>query len=63
MPFPPLRRADWGNDQLKSFTAETAAWEHRVHAITADGYFKIAIRKHPVADACSHSNGTRATAL
>ena len=45
-PLQPVRRADWGNEQLLFFMAETKHWDWRVHAVTADGYFKLAIKKH-----------------
>ncbi|MFK4794782.1 HNH endonuclease [Sphingobium sp. ZW T5_29] len=47
MPLPPVRRADWGNAQLRFFMTETGNWDGRVHAVTADGYFRLAIKKHP----------------
>jgi hypothetical protein len=46
-PIQPVRRADWGNEQLRFFMAEIEDWDWRVHAVTADGYFKLAIKKHP----------------
>lgn len=46
-PLQPVRRADWGNEQLRFFMSETKEWDWRVHAITADGYFKLTIKKHP----------------
>lgn len=46
-PLQPVRRADWGNEQLRFFMTETKGWDWRVHAVTADGYFKLAIKKHP----------------
>lgn len=46
-PLQPVRRADWGNEQLRFFMAETKDWDWRVHAVTADGYFKLAIKKRP----------------
>jgi len=42
-----VRRRDWGNDQLRFFMDLTTEWESRVHSITAEGYFKLAIQKHP----------------
>ncbi len=49
--FPLLQtpRADWGNRLHRSFMESVVAWEPRVLASTADGYFKIAIRRHPTA--------------
>lgn len=46
-PLQPVLRSDWGNDELMFFVAETKDWDWRVHAVTADGYFKLAIKKHP----------------
>lgn len=46
MPLPPVRRADWGNDRLRFFMSTTASWDPALLAVTADGYFKVAIRKH-----------------
>lgn len=44
-PLQSARRADWGNEQLRHFMAKTNDWDWRVHAVTADGYFKLAIKK------------------
>lgn len=40
-------RSDWGNERLAAFADMTKDWEHRVHALGADGYFKIMIRRAP----------------
>ena len=45
-PLQPVRRADWGNEQLRFFMEETKDWDWRVYAVTADGYFKLTIKKH-----------------
>jgi hypothetical protein len=41
------RKGDWGNTRQRSFIAAVADWERRVHAVTAAGYFKLAIRRNP----------------
>lgn len=40
-------RLDWGNDVHVAFMNLVVAWEPRVLAATADGYFKVVIRRHP----------------
>lgn len=40
-------RMDWGNDVHVGFMKAVVDWDIRVLAAGADGYFKIAIRKHP----------------
>lgn len=47
--FPVLetRRADWGNAIHRAFMEVVLEWEPRVFATTADGHFKIVIRRHP----------------
>jgi len=40
-------RSDWGNRLHQSFMEMVSSWELRVRATTADGHFKVAIRKHP----------------
>jgi hypothetical protein len=52
-PLTPVRRSDWGNEQQKFFMNLTVDWDPLVHAITAEGYFKLAIKKHPDHDAWS----------
>lgn len=47
--FDLARRADWGNTLQRSFMKAVRDWEHRVHAVTADGYFKVEMRRHPSA--------------
>jgi hypothetical protein len=46
-------RNDWGNPVMHGFMKAVVAWEPRVLASTAEGFFKIAIRKHPEADCWS----------
>lgn len=38
-------KADWGNDIMKWFMQETKEWDVRLHAVTAQEYFKISFRK------------------
>lgn len=47
--FPVLEaiRSDWGNPVHRAFMASVIDWEPRVLATGADGYFKVAIRRHP----------------
>jgi hypothetical protein len=47
--FPLLtaKRADWGSTQLRWFMNHVRDWRVRVHAIGADGFFKILIRRDP----------------
>lgn len=46
-------RSDWGNNVLRAFADAVMSWEPRVLGATADGFFKIALRKHPIADTWS----------
>lgn len=46
-------RSDWGNPAMRGFMDAVVAWEPRVLAIGADGFFKIAIRRHPAAECWS----------
>lgn len=39
-------RPDWGNAALKAFMNKTIEWEPLLIAPAADGFFKIAIRRH-----------------
>jgi len=50
--FPVLavRRADWGAARARWFMEIARTWHLRVHAIAADGFCKILIRKSPDAD-------------
>ena len=53
--FPVLEvaNADWGNPIHRAFMDAVVDWEPRVLAVTADGFFKIAIRRHPSAESWS----------
>ena len=42
-------RSDWGNPVLSAFADAVADWHPRVMAVNADGFYKIAIKKHPQA--------------
>ena len=49
------RRCDWGNMRLNSFSEQVKDWEPRLLSTSsiADGYYKVAIRRHPNADCWS----------
>ncbi len=54
--FHPLSYAhhgDWGNFLHKSFMAAVFEWEPRWKSITADGFFRSIIRRHPDAECWS----------
>ena len=42
-------RSDWGNSALTTFADAVADWAPRVVAATADGFYKIIIKRHPQA--------------
>lgn len=42
-----VRREDWGNPIMRGFMEATRDWEWRLHAVTADGFFKAWTRIHP----------------
>lgn len=44
-PLLAVRREDWGNPQLAWFENETKGWLPRLNAITADGFYKVWIRR------------------
>lgn len=46
-------RGDWGNPVHQAFSEAVVDWEPRVMACNADGFFKLALRKHPDADCWS----------
>jgi len=53
MPVAYSFRSDWGNAIQLAFMGAVVDWEPRVLAGTADGFFKIAVRRHPdIAVAC-----------
>jgi hypothetical protein len=50
------RKADWGNERMVSFAEKVYEWEPRLIVdCIADGYAKVAIRKHPEAHCWSWS--------
>lgn len=42
-----LQRINWGDAKSRWFMEATRSWELRVHGVTAEGFFKVAIRKCP----------------
>lgn len=46
-------RSDWGNPLVRSFMDSVIGWEPRLIAITAEGFYKVAIRRHPEAECWS----------
>lgn len=46
-PLAAVRRADWGAPRLRWFMNLVRDWDVRVHAIGADTFFKLLIRRHP----------------
>ena len=46
-PVVAVRKADWGNERLRWIEEISAGWEYRLHAITADTFYKIWIRRRP----------------
>jgi 5-methylcytosine-specific restriction endonuclease McrA len=60
-------RADWGNPRQRWFMDSVASWEPRLVVVAAQGFFKVAIRKHPLEHvwscALEWNDGIRATAL
>jgi hypothetical protein len=49
-PIAAVRKADWGNSQMRWFMDTTKDWPSRVHAVGADGYFKITIKRRSETD-------------
>ena len=52
-PGPAVPRSDWGNPVHRAFMDAVVQWEPRVLACTADGFYKIAMRRYPDADCWS----------
>lgn len=46
-PIAVIQKQDWGNPQMRGFQDLIATWDYRVHAIGADEFFKIVIRRSP----------------
>jgi hypothetical protein len=40
-----VRRADWGNPQVAWFERETKDWPLRFHMVTADGFYRVWIKR------------------
>jgi hypothetical protein len=49
-PVSMARRGDWGNVTMRGFMTAIKDWDCRLHAITADGFFKAMTRHHPESD-------------
>lgn len=45
LPVSIASKQDWGNAVLRAFQDTVADWPFRVHALAADGYFKLVIRR------------------
>ena len=41
------RRSNWGSSILRGSLAATGTWDCRFHGVSADGFFKAVIRRHP----------------
>ena len=52
-PITQMPRTDWGNPLALAFADAVVSWEPRVYGSTAEGFYKVAIRKHPEADCWS----------
>lgn len=52
-PFVIAPRSDWGNTHLVAFAESVKDWEPRLVGTTADGFFAVAIRRHPTAETWS----------
>ena len=48
-PIEMAHRSDWGNDRFIWFMREAREWEMRLVTSFANGFYKVAIRKHPSA--------------
>ncbi|RWL77969.1 MAG: hypothetical protein EOR69_28505 [Mesorhizobium sp.] len=49
-PIMTANRSDWGNPLMVRFMRTIESWDCRLHAVTADGFFKLVTRKHPLAE-------------
>jgi hypothetical protein len=49
-PLSETHHADWGNSIHKSFMAAVVKWEPHLIANTANGFFRLIVRKHPDAE-------------
>tara|TARA_R110000744_G_scaffold343773_2_gene448995 strand:+ start:12925 stop:13824 length:900 start_codon:yes stop_codon:yes gene_type:complete len=43
-------KSDWGNPQIIGFQNMIASWDSRVHCVSADGYFRLVIKRQPGLD-------------
>lgn len=44
-----VRREDWGNERIRAFAEAVKAWPSRFYTSTAEGFFKLVVRRHPAA--------------
>lgn len=49
-PIAAAAQPDWGNAHLVGFQELVSGWPYRIHAIGADGFFKVVIRRSPEQD-------------
>lgn len=49
-PLHTTHRPDWGNTVHRDFMSEISGWDYRLILITAKGYYKAILRRHPNAD-------------
>lgn len=54
-PLPHAVRSDWGNPLHRSFMDIVAGWHFRLIGVSAKGFFKVAIRRHPTAECWSYA--------
>ena len=52
-PLVHANRTDWGNSMLTGFAQEVVNWRPRILATNADGFYKIALKRHPQAECWS----------
>ncbi len=48
-----VRQEDWGNERIRAFAERVKSWPPRLYATTAQGFFKVTIRRHPSAECWS----------
>ena len=48
-----VRHEDWGNERMVGFAATVRSWRPRIRACTAEGFFKLVVRRHPTAECWS----------
>lgn len=46
-PVVAARKEDWGHPHLRWVEAVSRDWEYRMHGITAEGFFKVVIKRRP----------------